>query len=63
MPQPARRLHQGAMIAQRLTPALHDLERLMADLEAGVRSQRDFDDLEQRAQHIAADIRAPFRKV
>ncbi len=52
---------QAAALIDRLEPVIDDLDRLMADLRLGVRSPQQYDALEERAQHIASQIRGAFR--
>ncbi len=47
--------------ADQLERASGDLDGLIRDLRLGTRSQRHFDELEERASRIADAIRAPFR--
>lgn len=60
MPQPNKpqpQVHPADMLER----ASQDLDVLIADLRLGTRSQRHFDDLEERGQRIAARIIAAFR--
>ena len=51
----------GAAVAQQLSPLSHDLDQLLRDLGAGVRSAEHFDELEERGARIATGIRQAFR--
>lgn len=47
-------------IYDQLLRVQHDLDRLLRDASL-IRSTRDYDALEERAQAIAASVTAPFR--
>lgn len=48
--------------ADALVRVSDQLDRLIADERLGTRSQRDYDDREERAQAIAAALVAAYRK-
>ncbi|MBN9143740.1 MULTISPECIES: hypothetical protein [unclassified Novosphingobium] len=51
----------GAAVARQLSPLSHDLDQLLSDLGAGVRSADHFNELEERGAKIASGIRQAFR--
>lgn len=55
------RLRMPPDIEAQLRAASDELDEVMAALSLGLRSQAQFDALEQRAQRIAARIRQAFR--
>ena len=59
MPQPAS--SQKPSIAQLCDTEVDELDTLMAELRAGIRDQRHFDELEARADGICRNIRNAFR--
>lgn len=42
---------------------VEELDKLMAEIRSGVRDQRHFDELEERANTICQNIRIAFRTV
>lgn len=60
--KPPSKSMPGAAVAQQLSPLSHDLDQLLCDLGAGVRSAEHFNELEERGARIASGIRQAFRR-
>lgn len=56
------RLTVSQVLSTLLEPVRDDFDRLLADIDLGVRDQRHLDDLEERADAISKRIRAAFRE-
>lgn len=56
-----QRRHPAPAIGDQLQRASADLDVVMREVHAGIRFQRQYDDLEERAQTIAASIVGAFR--
>lgn len=52
----------GADVLRQLRPLQDELDALMAKLSTGVRSHKQFDELDHQAHRIANGIRAAFRE-
>ena len=51
-----------ASLEQQLAEQQSALDGVLADVSLGIRNQRQFDELEERANDICSGIRAAFRK-